>query len=102
MGQQKDRGGKQAEVKCKGDNGQYRMFSPVGARKGDDPVQNRAQAVFPAHVAVYELFLGVYQPQQMDEPVQAAADKNHDHYHCANDAYVEIPPYVNIPVACKI
>jgi hypothetical protein len=76
MGQKKNGGQYQTDVKHIGDNRHGRMPAHIFSGKWRAPTKNRAQTVFPAHIGVNKFFFFMDQHDQVDQPVQAAADKN--------------------------
>ena len=90
MGEEKDRGQNQAYMKCKGDDSQYRMSSHILRGKGCDPVENRTDPVFPAHIGENESFLSNGQNEHRDQPIEATADKQNEGRPCQGTGYKNV------------
>jgi hypothetical protein len=63
------------------------MFFHVYRSKRRDPVKYGTQAVLPAHIGKDHFFFLIYQDDHIDQPVQAAYDKNDKGHPCKRTSY---------------
>ena len=59
-------------------DGQDRLHFPIGRCEWSDPMQDGAEAVFPAHIGKNKWFFFVYEDQHRCQAIQTAADKNEE------------------------
>jgi hypothetical protein len=52
--------------------------APINRPEGDNPVKNRAQTVFPAHVIEDERLFFLNEHEQPDQPVETTAEKQNE------------------------
>ena len=71
----------------KGNNGQYRMLSPVYGCKRYDPMQNRAKAVLPTHIGVDILFFLMNQHENANEPIETSYEEDNKRHPSQRTAY---------------
>jgi hypothetical protein len=65
----------QTDMKSKCDNGQYGVPPPALCTKRNDPMQDRSEAVVPAHVREYKGFFLFDQLNQFNNTVEATTEK---------------------------
>jgi hypothetical protein len=78
MCKQKDGNDEKAQMKSKRNNGEKRLHSPVGAGKGDDPVNDGAKRIIGTPISVYHGILLFCQFGHGYESIQTSPDKNNE------------------------